>query len=127
VNRLANAMPGAALIGFGLMTLLHGDGPTRVGGILAVLGVVLAYRGYRLAVETRSNSLTVWGMLRTRVIPRAAISEVTDYPAVVWTNAQGKVRWSPVLAFLTPQRALPGVAEHHAACVKRLRQWARRR
>jgi hypothetical protein len=71
--------------------------------------------------------VTVWGMLRTRVIARAAITEVTDYPAVVWTNAQGEKRWSPVLAFLTPQRALPCVAEHHFACVKGLRRWARRR
>ena len=83
VNRLVRATPGAVLAGFGLMTLLHGDGPTEVGGILAVLRVVLPYRGYWLAVETRSNSLTVWGMLRTRVIARAAISEVTDYPEVV--------------------------------------------
>jgi hypothetical protein len=60
-----------------------------------VLGVVLACRGYRLAVETRSNALTVRGMLRTRVIPRAAISEVTDYPAVVWTKCAEEEAMDP--------------------------------
>lgn len=91
------------------------------------LGIALAWRGYRMGAETRGSSVTVWGLLRTRVIAREAISEVTDFPAIVWTDAVGRSHWSPVLAFQTPPRALSGIAEHHAACVKRLRQWARQR
>jgi hypothetical protein len=120
-------MPGTVLVALGLATLIVGDGPVRAAGVLALIGIVLASRGYRLAVETRSDSITVWGMVRTRVIPRASITEITNYPAIVWTDPTGRRRWSPVLAFQTPSRALPGVAENHAACVKRLRQWARRR
>jgi hypothetical protein len=126
VNRLANSMSGGALIGLGL-ALLVGDGPATAAGLLALIGIVLAVRGYRLSAETHNDSVTVCGMLRSRVIPRAAISQITDYPAIVWTDRAGKKRWTPVLAFLTPSRTLPGVAAHHAACLNRLRHWARRR
>jgi len=47
------------------------------------------------------------------------------FPAVVWTDPVGNRRWSPMLAFETPSRALTGIAAHHAACVQRLRKWAR--
>jgi hypothetical protein len=82
----------------GLATLIVGDGPVRAAGVLALIGIVLASRVYRPAVETRSDSITVWGMVRTRVIPRASITEITNYPAIVWTDPAGRRRWSPVLA-----------------------------
>jgi hypothetical protein len=63
-------------------------------------------------------------MLRTRVIPRAAITQITDDPAIIWTDADGKKRWTPVIAFLTPSRTLPRVAQHHTMCVNRLQHWA---
>jgi hypothetical protein len=127
VNRVANAMPGAALAALGFATLLHGAGLGKAGGVGIPLGLLLALRGYRMGAETRSGSVIIWGMLRTRVIPRDAIAEITDFPAVVWTDLVGNRRWSPLLAFQTPSRALPGIAEHHAACAQRLRKWARHR
>jgi len=127
VNRVANAMPGAALAALGIATLLHGTGLGKAGGVGIPLGILLAFRGFRMGAETRSGSVIIWGMLRTRVIPRNAIAEITDFPAVVWTNPVGNRRWSPLLAFQTPSRALTGIAEHHVACVQRLRKWARHR
>jgi hypothetical protein len=122
VNRLANSMPGAVLISFGLAALV-GEGPAVAAGVLTLIGFVIAVRGYRLGAQTHNDSVTVCGMLRSRAIPRTAITQITDYPAIVWTDRAGKQRWTPVLAFLTPSRTLPGVAEHHATCLKRLRQW----
>ena len=127
MNRLANSMPGAVLVGFGLAALVVGHGATKAAGVLAVLGVVLAVRGYRLAAETHHDSVTVYGMLRTRVISRAAITQITDDPAIIWTDPAGKTRSTPVLAFLTPTRTVPGVAQHHTVCVNQLRQWAHSR
>ena len=127
MNRLANSMPGAILVVIGLAALVAGEGAAKTAGVLALIGIVLAVRGYRLAAETHNDSVTVCGMLRTRVIPRTAISRITDFPAIVWTDRAGKTRWSPVLAFLTPSRTLPGVAQQHAVCVNRLRRWARRK
>lgn len=124
LNRLANSSPGAVLVGFGLAALVVGDGAAKAAGVLAVLGIVLAVRGYRLAAETHHDSVTVYGMLRTRVIPRAAITQITDYPAIIWTDPAGRTRCSPVLAFLTPSGTLAGVAQHHTMCVNRLQQWA---
>ena len=124
VNRLANSTPGAVLVGFGLAALVVGHGATKAAGVLAVLGVVLAVRGYRLAAETHTDTVTIYGMLRTRAIPRAAITQITDDPAIIWTDPAGKKRSTPVLAFKTPTRTLPGVAQHHTMCVNRLRQWA---
>ena len=126
-NRLANSSPGAVLVAFGLAALVVDEGAAKAAGVLAVIGIMLAVRGYRLAVETHHDSVTVCGMLRTRVIPGAAITQISDYPAIVWTDPAGKKRWTPVLAFLTPSCALPRVAQHHANCLSRLRHWAHSR
>jgi hypothetical protein len=124
VNRLANSLPGTVLAAFGLAALVFGDRAARAAGVLALLGIVLAIRGYRLAAETHHDTVTIHGLLRTRVIPRAAITQITDYPAIIWTNPDGKKRWSPVVAFLTPPRTLPRITEHHTMSVNRLREWA---
>ena len=80
-----------------------------------------------MAVETRAQSVVVRGALRTVTVPRAAIREVTDYPAIVWTKADGNRRWTPVTAFVTPASALGPVRGHHRECVSRLRKWAQKR
>ena len=80
-----------------------------------------------MGAEARSGSVIIWGMLRTRVIPRDALAEITDFPSVAWRDPVGNRRWSPLLAFQTPSRALKGIAEHHAANVQQLRKWARHR
>jgi hypothetical protein len=126
-NRLANSSPGAVLVAFGLAALVVDEGAAKAAGVLAVVGIVLAVRGYQLAVETHHDSVTVCGMLRTHVIPRSAITQISDYRAIVWTDPAGKKRWTPGLAFLTPSCALPRVGQHHANCVSRLRLWANRR
>lgn len=73
-------------------------------------GILLAFRGYRMGAETRSGSVIIWGMPRTHVIPSDAIDEITDFPAVVWTDPVGNGRWSPLLVFQPRRghsRALP--------------------
>jgi hypothetical protein len=119
--------PGAALVALGLAALMDSSGVATAGGVGIPLGIVLAWRGYRMGAETRGSSVTVRGLLRTRVISRAAITGITDFPAIVWTDPVGNKHWSPVLAFQTPPVTLSGIAEHHAACLRRLRQWARHR
>lgn len=86
VNRVANAALGLAVAVFGGALLIQGAGGKCAGGLLVPIGIYVAYRGYRLAIETRSDSATVWGQFRTVRIPRSNVQRITDLPAIVWTS-----------------------------------------
>ena len=77
--------------------------------------------------EARQVELVVHGYLRSRAIPRSAIVEVTDSSSVIWTDAGGRKRRTPILAFSAQPGMLPTVAEHHAECRRQLQRWARGR
>jgi hypothetical protein len=127
VNRVANPLPGVAATVLGFAALAPESGWWVAGSVLIPVGALVAVRGYRLGVETHQASVQVRGMLRTRSIPRGAIQQITDCPAIAWTDTTGRARWTPVTAFITPGRTLTPIASHHADCVKQLRKWARSR
>ena len=126
-TRVANAVPGLMLAVAGV-GLLSDDGLTllaRAALALAtlVLGLVLVVRGYRLGVNCSANVLTVHGYCRTRAIPRPQITSISDFPAVIWRTQDDRNRWTPIIAFAIPGRALRTYKEHAEQCTELLRRW----
>lgn len=79
--------------------------PNTVGEPLAVAWmiacVVLGVRGYRMAVEVKSEEVVVRGLLRTWTVPRAQIISVTECATLVWRDSEGRVRSTPMLVLET--------------------------
>jgi hypothetical protein len=79
--------------------------PNAVGETLAiawiVASVVLAVRGYRMAVEVRPHDVVVRGLLRTWTVPRAGIISVTEYATLVWRDADGRAHSTPMVVLET--------------------------
>ena len=126
-NRVANAFPGVCVMALSVLPLFLGSGAELALVLVAIPGLVLAVRGYRASAEARQGELVVHGYLRSRAIPRSAIVEVTDSSSVIWTDAGGRKRRTPIMAFSTQPGMLTSVAEHHAECRRRLQRWARGR
>jgi hypothetical protein len=123
VTRVANALPGALLVALGLWAVLVDGGSWIFGGVVAVLGVGLAFRGYRLGVTVTERGVEIRGFLFKRVIPREAVAGFTDWPAVVWRSELG-LQHSRMVAFRTNSHALRSIREHNAACVAALMRTA---
>ncbi|MET7476009.1 hypothetical protein ABZT17_16800 [Streptomyces sp. NPDC005648] len=101
---------------------------SRLAGCLALLVcLVVAVRGYRLSVSCDDTDLTVRGFLRTRTIPRSGITEITDFPAVRWTDSSGRGHWSPLWVLRTSSRESARTTESKDRGVAALRRWLRRR
>lgn|SRR5574341_1033683 len=126
-TRVANSSLGAVLVVPSVILALDPSVPWgwEAGILLALLGVLLAVRGYRLGVHCDDDTITVYGLLWTRTIPKASVIEITDFPAVRWATESGHVRWTPVIAFNHDlARSVPRtVAAHDRTCVDRLRDW----
>lgn len=128
MNRLANSslgvVPAAAAVAYAAQA---GSGFSRVTACLAVMGfATLSVRGYRLGVTCERGRLSIRGYLRTRVIAREYITEITDFPAVRWTTRKGGERWTPITAFMTSTSEPSTTRLHKARAVKELRRWAGR-
>ncbi|ROQ31935.1 hypothetical protein EDD98_0901 [Streptomyces sp. PanSC19] len=127
-NRLANTALGV-VCGLGCLAYGAEAGPlwARVVAAVAVPGcAVLAVRGYRAGVRCEGERLVVRGFLWTRVVPRASVGEVTDFPAVRWTTPDGRNRWTPVTAFATVSGETGGARSRKLGHTARLRRWAAR-
>ena len=127
-NRLANsslgAAPAAAAVAYAVQA---GSGFSRLVACFAVMGfVILAVRGYRLGVTCERGRLSIRGYLRTRVIARERITEITDFPAVRWTARKGGKRWTPVTAFMPSPGEAATIRRHKAQVTAELRRWAGR-
>ncbi|MFF3885907.1 hypothetical protein [Streptomyces sp. NPDC001914] len=127
-NRLANSgigvVPGVAGVGYAVQA---DGGVHRVLAVSVVVGfAVLAVRGYRLGVTYDHARITIRGYLRTRVIDRGDITEVTDFPAVRWTSRNGRGRWTPLTVFVTSGGEFSSTRMHKERAVVKVRQWARR-
>ncbi|SED51707.1 hypothetical protein [Streptomyces sp. TLI_105] len=127
-NRAANAALGLAL---GLGSLAYGaeagTGWERAAVVVAVLGCgILAVRGFRAGVRCEAERLVVRGFVRTRVIPRAAVTGVTDFPSVRWTSPRGRPRWTPVTVFAEVSGETGGARSRKRGNTARLRRWAAR-
>ncbi|GAA3794344.1 hypothetical protein ACFS5L_37450 [Streptomyces phyllanthi] len=128
-NRVANSGLGVVP---GVVSVLYwaqaGDGLRRLAAGVAVVGcAVLAVRGCRLGASCAGGKLTVRGYLRTRVIPRASITEITDFPAVRWTTGTGCTRWTPITAFATAAGETAGSRGSKERSIASIRRWARSR
>ncbi|MEX0170958.1 hypothetical protein [Streptomyces sp. LMG1-1-1.1] len=128
VNRAANAVPGLAA---GLGALWYGaeagSGWQRVAALVVLAGCgVLAVRGYRAGVRCEARRIAVRGYVWTRVIPREAVTGVTDLPAVRWTSPGGRRRWTPVTALAAVSGELGSVRSRKRGHTARLRRWAAR-
>ncbi len=63
------------------------------------------------------------GLLRARRVPRRAVLEVTDLPALRWRDEPGRTRWTPLTALgAGGGRGLRSVHQHVERCVRELRQ-----
>ena len=92
---------------------------------LVLLGgpaVFFAARVYRVSVEVRDGKVFVRGLLWSRTIPRNSVWRVTDYPALRWTDAAGRKRWTPLTMFGTGLGVLRSVVAYNTAQLVRLRK-----
>lgn len=128
LNRLGNSILGVVPAVVSIAYTAQADrGMLRLVGSLAVIGFgVLAVRGYRLGVTYEHSRMMVRGYLRTRVIDRERISEITDFPAVRWTARNGRKRWTPLTVFMTSPGEFSATRLPKERAISRLRQWARR-
>ncbi|MFF9126188.1 hypothetical protein ACF09J_23275 [Streptomyces sp. NPDC014889] len=127
LNRQANtglgAVPAVACIAYATQA---DTAVARLAAGLAVIGfAVLAVRGYRLSVTYDQSRLVIHGYLRTRVIDREGILEITDFPAVRWTARDGRKRWTPLTAFMTSPGEISATRLYKDRVIRKLRQWAR--
>jgi hypothetical protein len=123
VTRLANALPGTLLLGFGLWAGLGEGGSWVFGAVVAVLGVALALRGHRLSVTVTDRAVEIRGFVMKQTIPRESVAGYTDWPAVVWRSGLG-LQHSRMVAFRTNTHALPSIRDHNAECLATLKRTA---
>jgi len=126
VTRVANATPGLVLTAVGVALSLDVElAPWRwpLGVAAVVLGCYLAVRGPRAEVVCDSSNVRVRSLLRTRVVARAAVLEVSDWSALRWSDSSGRRRWTPLVMFAITPRMLRSAVHHHREQVKRLRRW----
>ena len=124
-NRLANSGLGAVPAVVCSVYLAQANtAVAQLAASLAVIGfAVLAVRGYRLGVTYEHSRLIIRGYLRTRVIERGRITQITDFPAVRWTARNGRKRWTPVTAFMTSPGERPATRLRKDRAMRKLRQW----
>ncbi|WP_299039167.1 hypothetical protein [uncultured Pseudokineococcus sp.] len=130
VARVGNVTPGVSLVLLAWLLATDGDlGSWRwPAAVVAVpLGVYLAVRAPGCEVVCDQRGVVVRGWLWTRTVPRKAVVEVTDFPAVRWRDGRGRARWTPLSMFWTSPRMLPIFVDHSEHQVDRLRRWVRRR
>ncbi|WP_043673230.1 hypothetical protein [Streptomyces xylophagus] len=127
--RVANAglggVPAVASVVYGIQATAV---LPRLSACLALLlSVTIAVRGYRAGVSCGNGELTVRGYLWTRTIPRSGIVEITDFPAVRWTDPRGRGRWSPLWVFRADSREIARSAASKNQDLAALRRWVRGR
>jgi hypothetical protein len=94
--------------------------------LLALVGMLVTVRAYRQGVWCDGNQITVRGLLWTRQIPKAWITNVTDFPAIRWRSPGTALRWTPVIAFWVSGQELPVFRMHADQCMDLIEQHAHR-
>lgn len=125
-NRLANSGLGAVpAVGAVVYAAQAASGLPRLLACFAVIGfAILSVRGYRLGVTCEHGRLSIRGYLRTRVIERERITQITDFPAVKWATPHGGKRWTPIMAFMTSPSEASATRLHKTHVTRKLRRWA---
>jgi hypothetical protein len=130
LTKLAHASLGVAAMGFGVGLWVDGFTPELIARALAAallgVGAVIAVRSLRIGLECRDGVVRVRGLLRTRVVPRATIEEITGLPALRWRDSEGRRRWTPIVFLSDSPGAFSHFRRHNAAELDRLRRWITR-
>lgn len=107
--------------------LIPASVPFDVYAAVSVLySLVVAVRGFRLAVILGPSSLWVRGLFASREIPRASIRKLVgspSLPVILWTDVAGRHRKSVLTALGAGSSPLPAVQKHAADNVAALRAW----
>ena len=93
---------------------------------LVVVGVLVAVRALRMGVTCRNGTARVRGLLLSRAVPRVAVAEITDFPALSWQDATGRRRWTPLSFFGATGGVLDSMRNHNSEQLDLLRLWVRR-
>lgn len=105
-------------------TVIRPGWPWYAFGVLAfVFGVVVAVRIPGSCVVLTADTAIVKGQLWSRTIPRRAITSITPWPFIKWTDSRGRKRSTPV-SVLNARNAMPKFADHAAEGRKQLHDWA---
>jgi hypothetical protein len=124
VTRLANCAPGLLLLLPSVFAALASPVgvDTVIAGILAIPGVVVIVRGYRIGVTVTGDAVVIRNWFRSRTVERRSVLGLTYYPAVRWTSASGRKRWTPIMAFADfySIQPLDFIMRHRQACVEQL-------
>jgi hypothetical protein len=135
-TRIGNLVGGVALVVVGAALAGLGGAESSLsplfwivfamGLALVPYGLVLAVRAPGLSVTLTDDSATVRGYLGTQIIPRDSIVGVTRYPSLLWTDASGSRRKTPVNALNVYRRyrVLPEILEQIDEMTGVLRTWA---
>jgi hypothetical protein len=89
--------------------------------------LLAAWRNWRLGVRVSATDLTVFGVFRDRTVPRSAVRDVTMESQLVWERTDGKIRTTPITAFLNLGGVLGFVARHNERSLTHLRREIRPR
>ena len=115
---LSRLVPLVLLIALGYLAVMAGQREEwAIAGALAAALLPVAYfavRAILARVVCDADSVTVHGFLRTREIPRTAVTALKGGP---WQVAGGKRRSTLVSPFAAASISAPWVAEHNSRCL----------
>jgi hypothetical protein len=93
------------------------------GGLFVVAGLVMGFRAPGSRVELTAHDAHVRGLLWSRTVPRTAISSITPWPFIKWTDDRGRTHSTPV-TMMNAAGALAPFARRAAENRRQLHQWA---
>ena len=120
---LSRLVPLMLLIALGYLAVMAGQREEwAIAGALAAALFPVAYFAVRAVlarVVCDADSVTVHGFLRTREIPRTAVTALKGgpWPRLQWQVAGGKRRSTLVSPFAAASISAPWVAEHNSRCL----------
>lgn len=132
-TRTACALVGlvpAAGVGIGAVRLADAALLTLAAPVVA-LGVLLAVRGFRMAVIVEARTVTVQGMFRSRTLPRDGVDALRDgdtsllfvlTPTLYWHQADNTEQRTRMWMFGDPVYQLADVTGHNRRTLSRLRK-----
>jgi hypothetical protein len=133
VTRFANAFGGLVIPFIPFVVLLQEWNPddstaSAIAIPVGLVSLVLAVRGFRLGVMCGPVTVTVRGYWRSRTIPIADVLDLHEplLLSIRWRDRRGRRRKTPVLAFSTPRKTFPFVAQHAESSVEQLQHWINR-
>lgn len=96
---------------------------------VALYGAVLAPLSLRLRLVLDADHATVRGYFGTRDVPRGAITEITNWPSLIWIGGDGRRRKTAVNAlnlfrsgfYYHPRQSVIDAADSR---IDTLREWA---